>query len=42
VVLRDRNGAPHVFLFETFFNRYDAHTLAILQGPRRASVAFGV
>lgn len=27
VVLKDRNGEPHVFLFETFFNRYEALTL---------------
>jgi hypothetical protein len=28
VILRDVNGTPHVFLFETFFNRYEALTLA--------------
>ena len=27
VVLRDRDGSPHVFLFETFFNRHEALTL---------------
>jgi hypothetical protein len=28
VILRDMNGMPHVFWFETFFNRYEALTLA--------------
>ena len=41
VVLRDRNGAPHVFSFETFFNRYEAHTLAVLRGPRNPLVFVG-
>ena len=27
-ILRDVNGTPHVFWFETFFNRYEALTLA--------------
>lgn len=27
IVLHDRNGAPHLFLFETFFNRHEALTL---------------
>lgn len=28
VILKDVNGTPHVFWFETFFNRYEALTLA--------------
>ncbi len=28
VILNDINGTPHVFWFETFFNRYEALTLA--------------
>jgi hypothetical protein len=28
VILKDVNGIPHVFWFETFFNRYEALTLA--------------
>lgn len=28
VILKDINGKPHVFWFETFFNRYEALTLA--------------
>jgi hypothetical protein len=28
VILKDVNGTSHVFWFETFFNRYEALTLA--------------
>lgn len=37
--LVDDNGDVHVFLFETFFNRYDALTLAVYQRPYARSSA---
>lgn len=37
-VLTDDNGNPHVFRFETFFNGYDALTLAVWRGARPISV----
>lgn len=41
IVLHDRNGAPFLFYFETFFNRYEAHTLAVLRGPAIAPIYLG-
>jgi hypothetical protein len=40
VILRDANGTPHVFWFETFFNRYEALTLAY--HVREHSLVFSV
>jgi hypothetical protein len=34
VALRDCNGEPHVFAFETFFNRYEALTLGFWLRPQ--------
>lgn len=39
VVLDDRNGAPHLFLFETFFNRHEALTLGYWLRPCGAVIA---
>ena len=39
VVLRDDNGEPHLFHFETFFNRYDALTLGRYVHKARVTVA---
>ena len=36
VVLQDRNGDGHVFIFETFFNRHEALTLGYRIRPRTA------
>lgn len=33
----DDNGDAHIFLFDTFFNRYDALTLAVYQRPSARS-----
>lgn len=35
VVLDDCNGIPHLFHFETFFNRHEALTLGVYQGLHR-------
>ena len=34
IPLRDVNGAEHIFYFETFFNRFEALTLAVHLRPR--------
>jgi hypothetical protein len=34
----DDNEEEHIFLFETFYNQYDALTLAVYQRPRQRSV----
>jgi len=34
ILLRDDNGAQHIFKFETFFNRYDALTLGMHVKPK--------
>lgn len=39
IVLRDRNGALHVFLFETFFNRHEALTLGYWHRRHVSAVA---
>ena len=39
VVLTDSNGIQHIFLFETFFNGYDALTLGIHQHERKFSIS---
>jgi hypothetical protein len=39
VLLRDVNGTGHVFWFETFFNRYEALTLAYHVREHRLVVA---
>lgn len=39
VVLYDRNGEPHLFGFETFFNRHDALTLGHWLRPHATAVA---
>lgn len=39
VVLVDDNGDEHVFEFETFFNRYEALTLAVYKAPKLTIVA---
>ena len=39
LVLTDDNGDRHVFLFETFFNRYDALTLGAYVGPLVRAIA---
>lgn len=41
LVLNDRNGEPHLFRFETFFNGYEAHTLAVLLNRVNPTVYFG-
>lgn len=33
IILRDRNGEPYRFYFETFSNTHEAHTLGVLLGP---------
>lgn len=33
IILKDRNGTPFRFYFETFYNTHEAHTLGILLGP---------
>lgn len=33
VVISDKNGDPHVFFFESFFNTYDCLTLAVYRRP---------
>ena len=40
VVLTDRNGDDHLFLFESFFNTFDCLTLAVHRGPHRRVVGF--
>lgn len=35
VILADRNGDRHRFIFETFCNTHEAHSLGVLQGPSR-------
>lgn len=40
VLLRDREGARHEFRFETFFNGYDALTLAVHQQPVARVIGF--
>jgi IrrE N-terminal-like domain len=39
VILRDRNGAKHAFMFESFNNRYNVLTLGIYLAPRGTLVA---
>lgn len=39
IVLEDRNGEPHVFAFETFFNRHEALSLGYWLGPYRSAVS---
>jgi len=39
VILRDRNGAQHTFMFESFNNRYNVLTLGIYLAPRGILVA---
>lgn len=39
VVLADDNGQDHRFIFETFFNKYDALTLGVYQGEATALVS---
>ncbi len=41
LVLRDNDGLPHLFHFETFFNQHDALTLGIYKGLRSLTVAVG-
>lgn len=38
IILCDRNGAEHVFAFETFFNGHEALTLGYWLRPHRAPV----
>lgn len=38
-MLFDRNGQPHVFYFETFFNRHEALTLGYWLRPHATFVA---
>lgn len=39
VVLIDDNGKRHVFIFETFFNKYDALTLGVYCRPEGSMIA---
>ena len=39
LVLKDDNGAGHIFHFETFFNRYDALTLGVYRHQRPLIIA---
>lgn len=39
VILLDRNGDCHCFLFETFYNRHDALTLGVYLRPSNSWVA---
>jgi hypothetical protein len=39
VVLSDRNGEPHLFGFETFFNRHEALTLGHWLRPHTTAMA---
>ena len=39
LILTDDNGDRHVFLFETFFNRYDALTLGLYVRPSVRAIA---
>jgi Zn-dependent peptidase ImmA (M78 family) len=39
VILSDRNGAPHLFQFETFFNRHEALTLGRWLRPHAGVMA---
>ncbi|CAO4171722.1 ImmA/IrrE family metallo-endopeptidase [Methylorubrum populi] len=39
VLLSDRNGEPHVFAFDTFFNRHEALTLGFWLRPQPISAA---
>lgn len=41
VLLTDDHGAQHLFHFETFFNHYDALTLAVYQAPNARLFAVG-
>jgi hypothetical protein len=41
LILSDDNGLRHRFHFETFFNRYDALTLGVYQGPASLSIVLG-
>ena len=41
VILTDRNGARHVFAFETFFNRYEALTLGRWLHPHALLISGG-
>ena len=40
VLLQDDGGSKHVFIFETFYNSYEALTLGIYVRPQARSVAF--
>jgi hypothetical protein len=39
VILKDVNGTPHVFWFETFYNRHEALTLAYYVKEHRVIIA---
>ena len=39
LILTDDNGDQHRFIFETFFNRYDAQTLGVYSGPELRTLA---
>jgi hypothetical protein len=41
LVVRDDNGAEHVFYFETFYNSHDALTLGVYRAPKRVIVPGG-
>ena len=39
MILNDKNGEPHRFYFETFFNKYDALTLGVYLQPEPVLIA---